>query len=404
MNIVKKISVLSLAICLTMSGGFELPRVYANEIEAIGYEIENKTSEIDSIRNKINEYQERIEAFEGSQQSLANEIAILENRAKKTELDIEHTQLEVDKVELEIRKTDEEIIQAEKDLANAKEMIRIVLQEMNVLDSTGPLEILFGNDVFSDFFDQVQQLDTLQKDIGNQVDTVYTLQTQLDNQKSQQLDRRSRLVDLRENLQETKINLEEERNAKDALLVQAQNSEERFRVLTRELREEQQYIQGQIFRLQEELQNRIDEGGEDAVIFDGPTILSWPVASPILTATFHDPTYPFRHLFEHSGLDMAVPTGTVVRAAAPGYVAWARTGRSYGNYIMIIHANGVATLYAHLSRMDVVADQFVQRGEPIGLSGGAAGAPGSGLSTGPHLHFEARVDGIPNNPQNFLVN
>jgi len=211
-------------------------------------------------------------------------------------------------------------------------------------------------------------------------------------------------VDLRENLQTTKRNLEHEQSAKDVLLAHAESSEAKFRTLTRQLREEQQYIQGQIFRLQEALQKRIDDGGEDAVIFEGPTVLSWPVAGPIITATFHDPTYPFRHLFEHSGLDMAVPTGTVVRAAAPGYVAWARTGASYGNYIMIVHANGVATLYAHLSRMDVVADQFVQRGEPIGRSGGAAGAKGSGLSTGPHLHFEARVDGIPNNPYNFLVN
>ncbi len=404
MKLIMRATILTLVISLAVSGGFALPSALANEIDKIGSDIENKSAEIDGIRKKIDQYQERIDSYEGSQQTLANEIAILENRVKKTELDIQQTELEVDKVELELEKTDAEIIKAEEELKRSKEMIRIVLQEMYVFDDAGTLEVMFCNDVFSEFFDQVQYLETLQGDISTQVDNVYVLQAQLDDQRAQQTDRKTRLLGLREDLQTTMRRLEAEQVAKDTLLAQAQSSEANFRVLMRELREEQQYIQGQIFRLQEKLQNRIDGGGEDAIIFDGPTVLSWPVDGPIITATFHDPTYPFRHLFEHSGLDMAIPQGTTVRAAAPGYVAWARTGRSYGNYIMIVHANGVATLYAHLSRMDVETDQFVQRGQPIGLSGGAPGTQGAGLSTGPHLHFEARVDGIPNNPYNLLVN
>jgi murein DD-endopeptidase MepM/ murein hydrolase activator NlpD len=401
---VSRVAILPLIITLIFSGGFAILGAQANEIDEIGSSIEEKSAEIDGVLKKIDQYQERIESYEGSQQTLANEIAILENRAKKTELDIQRTELEVDKVELEIEKTDAEIILAEEELIRAKNMIRIVLNEMYVFDDAGTLEVMFGNYVFSEFFDQIQYLETLQKDIGTQVASVKLLQTQLDDQKEQQVGRKNRLVDLRESLQTTKRNLESEQRAKDNLLAQAENSEANFRVLMRELREEQQYIQGQIFKLQEALQNKIDDGGEDAVIFEGPTVLSWPVEGPIITSTFHDPTYPFRHLFEHSGLDMAIPQGSTVRAAAPGYVAWARTGRSYGNYIMLVHANGVATLYAHLSRMDVVADQFVQRGQPIGKSGGASGSPGAGLSTGPHLHFEVRVDGIPNNPYNYLVN
>jgi murein DD-endopeptidase MepM/ murein hydrolase activator NlpD len=69
---------------------------------------------------------------------------------------------------------------------------------------------------------------------------------------------------------------------------------------------------------------------------------------------------------------------------------------------MIIHANGLATLYAHMSRLDVVQDQYVTRGQVIGLSGGRAGSPGAGFSTGPHLHFEVREDGIPVDPYKYL--
>ena len=102
-------------------------------------------------------------------------------------------------------------------------------------------------------------------------------------------------------------------------------------------------------------------------------------------------------MFEHSGLDLPAASGTLVLSAATGYVAWTKNGRLYGNYVMVIHASGVSTLYAHLSRIDVVADQFVARGDQIGAVGS------TGLSTGPHLHFEVRKNGIPTNPLDYLI-
>jgi murein DD-endopeptidase MepM/ murein hydrolase activator NlpD len=69
---------------------------------------------------------------------------------------------------------------------------------------------------------------------------------------------------------------------------------------------------------------------------------------------------------------------------------------------MIIHSNGFATLYAHMSRIDVDVDQYVARGQIIGLSGGRPGTAGAGFSTGPHVHFELRKNGIPVDPGPYL--
>lgn len=98
----------------------------------------------------------------------------------------------------------------------------------------------------------------------------------------------------------------------------------------------------------------------------------------------------------HTGMDLAVPTGTAVRAALPGQVTVAKYDSSYGYYVMIDHGNGLSTLYGHNSRLLVRVGQTVQTGDVISLSGS------TGRSTGPHLHFEVRVNGERTNPRSYL--
>ena len=99
----------------------------------------------------------------------------------------------------------------------------------------------------------------------------------------------------------------------------------------------------------------------------------------------------------HGGMDLAVPTGTPIRAALPGTVAVSKynTG-GYGYYVMIDHGNGLATLYGHCSKLLAKVGQSVEAGDIIALSGS------TGRSTGPHLHFETRVNGERTNPRAYL--
>ena len=98
----------------------------------------------------------------------------------------------------------------------------------------------------------------------------------------------------------------------------------------------------------------------------------------------------------HTGMDLAVPMGTPVRAALPGTVRVATYDSSYGYYVTIGHENGLITLYAHNSRLLVSPGQVVQAGDVISLSGS------TGRSTGPHLHFEVRINGQRTNPRYYL--
>lgn len=106
-----------------------------------------------------------------------------------------------------------------------------------------------------------------------------------------------------------------------------------------------------------------------------------------------DPHNPSKNTM-HSGLDYAVKKGTPVKAAGDGVVTHAGMDKDYGRYVIITHGKK-STLYAHLSSVRVRPGQKVSQGEEIGRSGGKPGDPGSGNSTGPHLHFEIRDNGGP---------
>lgn len=119
-------------------------------------------------------------------------------------------------------------------------------------------------------------------------------------------------------------------------------------------------------------------------------LFSWPVLGQI--------TSPFgmRDGKPHEGLDIAADAGAPVRAAAEGRVIYAGPAGTYGLLVILTHPGGWATYYAHCDRIEVATGQAVSAGEPIATVGS------TGHSTGPHLHFEVRLEGVPYDPGVFL--
>lgn len=116
-----------------------------------------------------------------------------------------------------------------------------------------------------------------------------------------------------------------------------------------------------------------------------------------MTSGFGMRYHPILHIRRlHAGVDFGAPVGTIIHAAADGLVIKTEQMRGYGNVVIINHGGGISTVYAHCSRFIVAAGQTVTRGQPIAAVGS------TGLSTGPHLHFEVRVNGRPVNPLGWL--
>ncbi|GAU76375.1 M23 family metallopeptidase [Fusibacter sp. 3D3] len=124
----------------------------------------------------------------------------------------------------------------------------------------------------------------------------------------------------------------------------------------------------------------------------GTGVLSKPTSRGAVTSEFG-----WRWGKRHEGIDVGLPVGSDIKAADGGVVTFAGYSSSYGNYLIVDHGNNISTLYAHNSKLSVSKGEKVFKGQVIAKSGN------TGRSTGPHLHFEVRKNGVPQNPRNYVT-
>ncbi len=165
----------------------------------------------------------------------------------------------------------------------------------------------------------------------------------------------------------------------------------------KEMHEELTQLKGAASKQEASLQTLM-EYFEDKRSLYASTPLGWPVHGWI-TSPFGNRTSPFSGIVKfHEGVDIAAQTGTPVVAPADGIVVRAGFSSGYGNMVEISHGYGIKTVYAHNSRLNVKVGQHVKRGDIISYVGD------TGSSTGPHLHYEVRLNGLPVNPMKYINN
>ncbi|MBS1704610.1 MAG: peptidoglycan DD-metalloendopeptidase family protein [Armatimonadetes bacterium] len=180
--------------------------------------------------------------------------------------------------------------------------------------------------------------------------------------------------------------LKDAKEAKEAVLRKLRSQQSQLVAAYEELDNESNRIANQIRRFQQQLQGGIPFNGRFVRPVNGS-----------ITSGFGSRYHPILHRRKmHTGIDFGASTGTPIRAAASGTVISVGYTGGYGNAVIISHGGGLSTLYGHCSRLYVRSGQQVSAGQLIAAVGS------TGLSTGPHLHFEVRKNGTPVNPMGRL--
>ena len=251
--------------------------------------------------------------------------------------------------------------------------------------------------------------------IGNELeiaDELRTAEAQLEVVRRRAVARAEEADRERQAQQQRLADLEEARAAAVELRAEIQSRIDEWELVSGEIEQSDEEMEREIFRIEEEIRRKEEERRRQeeeerrqAIEAErraheaehGPfELVAWP-ADGQKTSGFGPRVHPiFGTVRQHNGIDLDGNTGDRVRAARSGEVILAGDRSGFGNTIVIYHSLGYSTLYAHLSRIDVSVGQQVASGDHIGAIGS------TGWSTGPHLHFELRVDGIARDPTPYL--
>lgn len=377
-------------------------------IEELNRAIEQKQQEKKALDEKLQQYQNLIAEKQKASASLTNELSLLQAQIEKTGLDIQALDFTIEEKNLEVQATQHAIDDKQKTIDTQQQSLGELVRTINRYDQKDPLELLIVHNSFSEVVNDIRATTSLEHRVTEALAELRTAKANLEREQADRERRKQELIALQNDLETTKANLDSQKDYKDNLLTETQSSEQQYSALLNQSRQEQLAADSDIRNLESSIKAKLGDSTDtnSSTLFTGNrnVQLAWPVApAKGISAYFHDPTYPFKKYFEHPAIDIPIPQGTPISAPDDGYVARAKNGGFGYSYILLVHSNSISTVYGHVSQINVAEDSYVKKGQIIGKSGGLPGTPGAGnLTTGPHLHFEVRLNGIPVNPLDYL--
>ncbi len=375
------------------------------------------------IQNRLQQYQDLLAQQQKSSASLQNELTLLDTQVQKAQLDQQSLDFSVEEKRLELESSRRAILDKQQAMDTQQSYLDDLVRTINRYDQQDPLEELVTHNSFSEIVSDIRSTSTIENQVTSALTNLQKAKNNLELEQADQERRKRELETLQQQVQQAVQLLNDQQTYKQNLLQQTQSSESQYGALLDQARQDQSNADSQIKQLQQVVDLKLNAGNSNSsselnTIFTGNknVKLAWPV-SPLkgISAYFHDPTYIYaKWIGQHSGIDIPTPQGTPILAPADG-IAYAycsprtlqapctNTDPKTYSYIVLAHTTTLMTVYGHASQINIANGAFVKKGQVIGLTGALPGTPGAGpFTTGAHLHFEVRLNGIPVNPLDYL--
>ena len=357
----------------------------------------------DDLEDQLSDIQGQISSAQAEQMSAQALIEEVRGRlnAIQAELDAANARLaDIQKQQAslneQIRKNEEALQKAINDLHARQAVLARRVRAIYMHGQLNYLDVIIGSNSFSDFANRLELLKriiradfTLILEIQDRQRAIEAQRAELDREKAE-------LNALEAQAQKARDEIDQRRAEQQKVMDEAKAHKAAAEQVERDLQAASADIQAQIQERIRQREAAAAGGGAADNYVVGTGQLSWPCSGPI-TSPFGYRIHPiFGTQIYHSGIDIGVPEGTPIHAADAGTVIEADWIGGYGNAVIIDHGNGLQTVYAHNSSLAVSAGQSVSKGEVIAYAGQ------TGYATGPHCHFEVRVNGEPTDPMGYL--
>ncbi len=347
---------------------------------------------LSTIKNEIKEKQAELESGQEKEKSLSAQVNSLEEKINELQVSISQNENKLQELKADLEK-------AQKKVDTQNEDLSARLRNMYKNGSIGFVDVLMESGSFTEFLTNLDMVERIYEGDQEVLDELQKAYDEIDAKKKKVETLQAELKDSKE-VAETEMKTVETQKAKIAA-----SNEETEKMLD-DLNDEADAITAKI-KAEEEARKAAaanssggsgSSGGSSGSSSSGSSggKLSWPCSGTITSEQGWRIHPIFGYMKYHSGMDIGVAYGTPIKAAASGTVIMASWYGGYGYCVIIDHGNGLSTLYGHNSSLHVSYGQKVSRGQTI------ASAGSTGNSTGPHCHFEVRVNGNVTNPRNYL--
>ena len=364
--------------------------VLAQTATELQTQINSHNTQISQLDKEIAEYQKQLNATSAKKKTLQNALDQLNLSIKKVTAQISQTENRIDATKLEIQKLSGNIATAQDSIdtnsAGLAESIRAL-----AATEDQPLVAHILSDGYVDVWDDIASSQTVQAAVRDQIKNLASAKQEFTDAKVATEEKQTQLIKEQQTLKTQQGSLTAQKAAQNDLLSKTRSQEATYQKIISQKKAQQAQFEQALTTLKAQYQQAINPS---QITPAGKGVLRWPVDNVRITQYFGNTPFASSGAYGgkgHNGIDLAATIGTPIRAAQTGTVV--ATGNtdatpgcySFGRWIFIKHANGLGTMYAHLSQIGVSSGEQVATGQLIGYSGE------TGYATGPHLHFGVYV-------------
>ena len=342
------------------------------------------------LQNQLNESNEQLEEVQSQLSENLQQIEKLDEKIQESESKITELDAQVSQLPAEISDIQAKLEVAEKNYEKQKDIMEKRLIAIYESGDTNYIDVLLKSNDLSEFLSNyylISEITSLDRELLDEVETEKK-EIELSKQKLEK--NQASLATALQTQTQTATVLQNTKTLRENYIARLSDEEKAKQAQIDEITAAYEAVNNQILELAKQ--------GLDTAYIGG--VLAWPVPGYTkITSNYGMRVHPITGQYKlHTGVDISAPIGANFVAANDGIVTKAEYNTAYGNMVIIDHGGGISTLYAHGSEILVTVGQTVKRNEAI-LKVGS-----TGYSTGPHAHFEVRINGVVTNPIEYITN